>query len=87
MFYKNSFLKTENFKSLDLTKRNTNLGKISDAKQCYNEPIKITKKKKDDLISLLPYIDKEFHSFYQNLVTNDETIDYHPDLNDENDYD
>lgn len=37
----------------------------------YKGPVPINTKKKDNLLELLPYINKNFHQFYQNIVTKD----------------
>ncbi|KAK3929200.1 Centrosomal protein POC5 [Frankliniella fusca] len=47
----------------------------------YDGPMPIQSKKKEDLLSLLPFIDPTHHAFYQNLTTVDNTgsEDIHPD--------
>lgn len=85
ILYKNSFDKDEEFKTLLITKRAMHYVKISEVPRCYDGPIAINKYKKDDLMSLLQYIDAEYHEFYKNL--NDDVkqdkINIHPDFEDD----
>lgn len=43
------------------------------------QDIKISSKKKKDLLDLLPFVNPCFHPFYKSLLT-DNSTDVHPDL-------
>lgn len=77
--YKTSLKEYEPFKVLNIIKRGYNDVSASDVKECYSEPIKINPAKKKDLIDMLPYINPEYHSFYNSLVTTIDAVDLHPE--------
>ena len=41
----------------------------------YKGPVPISVEKKKNLLELLPYIDKTFHSFYKSLITKGKVAD------------
>lgn len=80
--YKTTLEEQINFKVLNIRRRGVNALRKTDLNQCYTEPIKINKKKKEDLLDMLPLINQNFHSFYKDLVT-DQMPDFDPDLSEE----
>lgn len=73
--FKNSLDQDEGFKVLNVSKRGVCDGKLNDIPNLTTD-IRIPIKKKNDIIALLPFIDPCFHSFYENLPT-DEMPDIH----------
>lgn len=65
--YKSSFALNEEFKVLNIEQRRKNVTK-STLNKSYLTTLPISLNKKRDLISLLPLINPEFHSFYQKLA-------------------
>lgn len=41
----------------------------------YKGPVPINPNKKENLLELLPYVNKNFHLFYENLITKDDIPD------------
>lgn len=79
IYFKTSLSEEEPFKCIHITKRGINCVKIKDLKICYDSPIKINNKKKNDLIDMLPLVDEIYRDFYMNL-TSEDMLDCHPDL-------
>lgn len=87
MQYKNTLDDAAEFKTINFLRRaprGKSSLKISNVPpQCHHSPVPISIEKKKNLLELLPFIDKEFHSFYKDLpADNRPTID--PDLAEEN---
>lgn len=83
--YKSSFDINEDFKELNIAKNRQQNSNLALAKS-YQAPLPISSNKKRDLISLLPLINPEFHSFYQNLKVDGECqIELDSDLDEEDD--
>lgn len=68
----------EPFKTLNVRKRGKLTANITEVATICGE-IKISAKKKRDLLDVLPMINPCFHAFYENLAS-DEIPDIHPDL-------
>lgn len=83
--YKTTLDKNEPFSTLNIVKRGVNSIKLSDVSKAPPTNL-ITTKKKNDLISLFPFIEPSFHNFYENLETQNAS-EIHPDLLDEDDND
>lgn len=85
--YKLSFQLDEDFKKLNINQRSNKLTDSTLTKS-YLAPLTISfNKKKKDLISLLPLINPELHSFYHNLKVDGECeieIEVDADLDEEN---
>lgn len=64
--YKLSLQPDEDFKELDITQRRRKITKF-EFNKCYSAPLPISSNKKRDLQSVLPFINAEFHNFYNNL--------------------
>lgn len=64
--YKLSLQPDEDFKELDITQRRRKITNF-EFKKCYSAPLPISSNKKRDLQSVLPFINAEFHNFYNNL--------------------
>ncbi|CAG9825650.1 unnamed protein product [Phaedon cochleariae] len=70
--YKNSLNQEEAFKRIDFKRKSkTGFSKIKPPLS-YKGPVPINPKKKENLLELLPYINKNFHLFYQNIMTKDD---------------
>lgn len=84
MQYKTSLQKEEPFKQIDFRRKRklSPLLKIIPPLS-YKGPIPINPEKKANLLSLLPYIDKNFHAFYENLVTKDDIPNILPETDEE----
>lgn len=74
LYYKETLSEDFPFSSLNLkpakTGRPLALNRV-DMEMLYQQPRKITKEKKKDMLDLLPYIPPVHHPFFQNLVTDD----------------
>lgn len=79
--FKRSLNEEEIFKVLNVSKRGVNTAKLDEILKLPSD-IKISSKKKKDLIDILPFIDPYFHAFYKNLLT-EEISDIHPDLDED----
>ncbi|XP_036340055.1 uncharacterized protein LOC118749365 [Rhagoletis pomonella] len=64
--YKLSLQPDEDFKELDITQQRRKITNF-ELKKCYSAPLPISCNKKPDLQSVLPFINAEFHNFYNNL--------------------
>lgn len=72
VLYKTSLDENIPFKTLNMTRRNSNLINIPVA---YSESLPITEEKKSDLLSLMSFIPDVFHYFYKNLKTSKDISD------------
>ncbi|CAI6345728.1 unnamed protein product [Macrosiphum euphorbiae] len=79
--FKYSLNPEEPFRVLDLTQsgkrgRPKNITTYStELTNCYTSPLPINPKKKQDLLSLLPLIHEDCHSFYQKLKTSNDAAE------------
>ena len=71
----------ESFRELNISRNRKQLRTSNKSAQPekMSGPRPIMKEKKDDLISLLEFIEPIYHSFYQNLCTHNKTTEEHPD--------
>lgn len=91
ILYKESFSPEENFKLLDLSRRNSvRYSRLKDLQPQNNEPLPLSKEKLNDLKSLLPYISKYSRPFYErfleNLTSSEDVEDFLPDEESEDQY-
>lgn len=78
ILFKNTLDRNCDFQTLNLKRRSS---VVPDAVPVItNQPIPISKEKKDDLISLFPLIPDTFHSFYNNLPTSETARNTLPDV-------
>lgn len=79
--YKNSLDENEPFKIHNIKRRGISRISRTELKLAYNGPNLINSKKKKDILDMLPLISPQYHDFYRNLQTgNDSDDDVDPDL-------
>lgn len=79
ILFKTTLTVDEPFRLINIRKRGVNRIRIQDVPPCYTDAIHISDAKKKDLLSLLPLIDTNYHSFYKSLKCAAQP-DFHPDL-------
>jgi len=63
------------FNIMDLRSKKRGRPSVVNIPKTYSGPAPICQKKKDDLLSLIPLINSEWHHFYQSLPTNQSASD------------
>lgn len=85
IFYKTSLDENAPFEKLNVQRRGINSINIADLPKAYSGTLPISKEKKK--LDLLPFIDPCFHDFYKKIKTNEDILNVHPDLADDDNED